>query len=809
MSDSAAQTGSSENTLPATLASASKRALAAAAILLVVWSFARVGVREWNRGALPDGEIEIVVMHWSGDAGQQEDAIVEASLARFEALHPGIRVRRINPGDAGSYYNKLQTMMSAGAPPDVFYVGYERLASFADAGLLASLEPYLDEPGLDGLAGDFDIRLEDFYTATVDSYRFDGERVGEGPLYGIPKDFTPSGFYVNRTLLAEAGVEVPGSDWTWADFERVTRAVGALPDCHGAEFVTWPFALRAYLWTEGGDTVLDDFSGLRLREPEVAAALERLRGWRFDEERTLRRTEAGQASGSSVFLTGKVGLAGPFGRWVVPSYRDIPAVEDGGFEWDFLPLPRGAEQANVVLSVAWGIAERCRHKEAAWKLVQFLSSEEVQAEQSELGLAIPSRIAVAESPAFIDPEVAPFNDRGYLEAAEIASVMRWPANPKFEELQRVRLDEALQSGTTDLESAVQGFEDAWSAEVSSPLARGDFATMPWGTIRAVSWVLAALVLGLFVRTFLRAPSSLAKRIEERQGWMLVSPWMIGFAVFMAVPVGLSLLLSFTRWKGLGPLSTAEFVGFGNYLQLIQFDERFHTSLRVTLYYALLAVPGGQLVALGLAALLHSKLRGIPFFRAAWYLPSVLAGVGVAILWRWVFDSDGGLLNALLEPLLSPFGLTPPEWFGADAALFGPPAFVLMSFWMTGGAMLIYLAGLQGVPEELKEAAAIDGAGAWTRFRSVTLPMLSPVILFNGIMAIIGSFQVFTQAFVMTGGQPGDKTRFYVLYLYNQAFEFYEMGYASALAWILLVIVLGLTLLVMRSSAKHVYYEALR
>lgn len=182
---------------------------------------------------------------------------------------------------------------------------------------------------------------------------------------------------------------------------------------------------------------------------------------------------------------------------------------------------------------------------------------------------------------------------------------------------------------------------------------------------------------------------------------------------------------------------------------------------------------------------------------------------MAILWRWVFDGDNGLLNGVLAPLLGPLGLEPPEWFGVDAGVWGAPAFALLNLWMVGGSMMIYLAGLKGIPRELYEAAEVDGAGALERFRLVTLPMLSPVIVFNGIMAVIASFQVFTQAFVMTGGEPGDLTRFYVLYLFDQAFQYYEMGYASAMAWLLLVVILVLTGLVMRFSRKHVYYEALK
>jgi multiple sugar transport system permease protein len=182
---------------------------------------------------------------------------------------------------------------------------------------------------------------------------------------------------------------------------------------------------------------------------------------------------------------------------------------------------------------------------------------------------------------------------------------------------------------------------------------------------------------------------------------------------------------------------------------------------------------------------------------------------MAVLWTWVFRSEGGLMNSLLAPVLSPLGLAPPEWFQADAAWAGPPAFAIMNLWLIGGSMLIYLAGLRNIPQDVLEAADIDGARPLSRFVRVTLPMLSPVILFNGIMAIIGSFQVFTQAFVMTAGGPGDDTRFYVLYLYNQAFDWYEMGYGSALAWLLLVVVLVLTAIVLRIGGRRVHYEGMR
>ncbi|MCP3914098.1 MAG: extracellular solute-binding protein [bacterium] len=790
--------------LLALIGKSTRAVLVGLVFVVVVFSFARVITRDLL-GENERAETQLVVMHWSGEGGQEEDVIVEDALAIFEAGHPGIAVRRINPGDARSFYTKLQTMMAAGETPDVFYVGSERLPAFASAGLLMSIEGLLADDG-EALAQGADLPdpvvLEEFYSATIDAFRFDGERAGFGALYGIPKDFTTIGFYCNLDLFEAAGLEPPREDWTWDDFIAAARGIGALPGRTGAEFVTWPEMLRLYLRTEGVDIVGDDFDDIRLRDPRVVEMLERLYAWRHAEPDTLTSGKSKVAEGASVFLTGEVGMAGPFGRWVVPSYRKID-----DFRWDFVPMPRGSEHVNAVATVAWAISSRTEHPRESWDLVRALSSAETQARLARLGLAVPTLRSVAESSAFIDPALAPASDRAYLAAAEVARVIDWPTDPKFASLFGTRLDQAVKTGNLSVEEAIASFEHAWAVEGTSPLAREEFEEMPWGRLTtAGSAFLMAMVALLWLVVHSTRPGRL-ESAEERAGWWMASPLLIGLTVFAAFPIGLSFLLSFARWNGVSPIGQSDFVGLANYEQLLRADDRFRTSLGVTAYYALLAVPLGQLFALLAALLMNAKVRGIAVFRGMWYLPSVLAGVGVAVLWRWVFDGDNGLLNGILGPLLAPFGLEPPEWFGADAKTFGAPAFALMNLWMVGGSMMIYVAGLKGIPRELYEAAELDGAGPLARFRTVTLPMLSPVIFFNGIMAIIASFQVFTQALVMTGGEPGDTTRFYVLYLYNQAFEFYEMGYASAMAWMLLVIVLLLTVVVMIGSRRHVFYEA--
>ena len=779
-----------------------------AAIALVLWSFARVGLRQLNHWS-ESAQIkqELVVLHWSGEGGPEEDEIVDNSLRAFEAANSGVRVRRINPGDAGSFYTKLQTMLASGEPPDVFYVGAERVASFSDMGLLEPLDGFLESDRAGHVADE--IKLEDFYPTTVSAFRFDGKTAGNGPLYGIPKDFTTVGFYYNKDLFTKAGLKFPSTNWTWNEYIADARAIAKLKDANGesyigSEFVTWPMMVRAYLRSEGVEVRGNNFDELRLQDPKVQAALERLRSWRQDETNTLTSGRSKLATGAAVFTTGRVGMAGPFGRWVVPEYRRIR-----DFDWDYAPLPRGSVDGNVIATVSWSMAKQSKNKDTAWKLIRWLTSPDAQASGAKLGLAIPTNRAVAQSTAFLNSSKKPLNNQGFLDPAPNALVVDWPANPRFEQLLGSTLDRALKVGDQTVTQSTDDFNRLWNAENTSPLALGQFTVFPWNIFGWSISLCTIVVIVVLAFLALRSYGDKAMTREARWGWLLVSPWLLGFMIFMAFPIVMSLLLSFAKWRGVSTLDEATWVGWGNYKQLVLHDERFITSLKVTLYYTIIAVPGGQILALLAALLMNQKVRGIHFFRAAWYLPSVLAGVGVAVLWRWVFDTDGGLMNSALRPLLHIFGATPPDWFGKDAAVWGAPAFAIMGFWMVGGGMMIYLAGLQGIPEELSEAAQIDGVGPLGRFFRITIPMLSPVILFNVIMSIIGCFQVFTQAFVMTGGEPGDLTRFYVLYLYNQAFEFYEMGYASAMAWILLVIILAFTMLTLRGSRKLVHYEGLR
>jgi multiple sugar transport system permease protein len=290
------------------------------------------------------------------------------------------------------------------------------------------------------------------------------------------------------------------------------------------------------------------------------------------------------------------------------------------------------------------------------------------------------------------------------------------------------------------------------------------------------------------------------REDRMTFWCFISPWLIGFCLFGLGPILASIWLSFTDYSLFKP---PEWVGLANYRELFR-DPLILKSLGNTLFYVVFAVPLGTVGALMLALLLNQKVRGIAVWRTIFYLPTIVSGVAMGVLWRWIFNPEIGLANTLLRPVLGWLGIADPQWL-LDPAL-AKPAYVLMNLWGMGGGMVIFLAALQGIPEHLYEAAELDGAGPVRQFFVITIPMLSPVILFSLTMGTIGSFQIFAQAYVMSGRGPDNSTLFYVLYLFDQAFRYFRMGYGAAMAWVLFAIVLGVTVLKFALAKRWVYYE---
>lgn len=288
-----------------------------------------------------------------------------------------------------------------------------------------------------------------------------------------------------------------------------------------------------------------------------------------------------------------------------------------------------------------------------------------------------------------------------------------------------------------------------------------------------------------------------KRRETILGYLYISPWIIGFFILTAGPMIASIYFSFCDYQLLIP---PKWIGINNYLKIFFNDPLFLKSLWNTFYYTLGSVTLGVLGSLFLAVLLNQRVRGETIFRSMFYLPTLTPAVAMAILWGWLFNTEFGLINRILAKV----GIQGPAWLYSTEWVM--PAFIIMSLWGIGGSrMIILLAGLQGIPQELYDAAEVDGVNWWTRLRYITLPLLSPSIFFVVVTGIIGSFQVFTTSYIMTGGGPANASLFYVLYLYRNAFEYFKMGYASALAWILFIIIITLTLLQFKLAGRWVYY----
>jgi multiple sugar transport system permease protein len=296
---------------------------------------------------------------------------------------------------------------------------------------------------------------------------------------------------------------------------------------------------------------------------------------------------------------------------------------------------------------------------------------------------------------------------------------------------------------------------------------------------------------------LNRPLTLLQR-EGLWAYAFVAPWIVGFLIFVLGPMLASLYFSFTDYN---IVEAPKWIGFKNYIDLIN-DPLFWHSLWITIKFAIFSLPLGLGLSYFLAILLNQKIVGTNIWRTVYFLPSVVAGVAVALLWVRLLHPTHGIVNEALAW----FGVKGPGWLSdPDWAV---PALVVMSLWGVGGNIIIYLAGLQSVPTDLYDAAKVDGANIWQRFQHVTLPMTSPVIFYNLVLGLIGTFQYFTEVYVATGGSggPARATLFYNLYLYQNAFKFFHMGYASTMAWVLFLIVLGLTMLVFRSSDAWVYYE---
>ena len=709
----------------------------------------------WLAGCDFAADRAIVVEFWAmGQEGEQ----VKALLPEFERRHPGLRVR-VQQIPWSAAHEKLLTAYAGDAMPDLFQLGNTWIPEFVALRAVEPLDPRLKTWP--------ETALNDYFPGILATNRLNGQ------TYALPWYVDTRLFFYRTDLLAAAGFAEPPA--AWDDWLRAMTAIKAAGGSarHAILLPINEWQLPVILALQRGASLLRDhdqygnFQDPRFREAFVFY----LRLFEQGLAPPVGNTQMANlyqefASGAfAIYVSGPWNI-GEFGR-------RLPAAVQG--QWMTAALPGSGAEPGVSLAggASLALSRTSPRQAAAWALLEFLAEPEQQARFYQLTGDLPARQS-----AWTDPALA---GNRYAQAfqQQLQHVKATPQIPEWERIAnklayhaerairgQVSADEALAALDRDVDRILE--KRRWllsrSVQPSPPASRrGRGARKMKGSERH-----AALSAGIFL-----------------------APALLLIAVFFFLPVLAALLLSFTDFDiyALGDLARLRFVGFNNYLQLLQ-SPLFWTALGNTFYFVIVGGPLSVAISLGAALLVNAHLTRFPsFFRAAFFLPVVTTLVAVAVVWRYLYHPRYGLLNYGLSLL----GIEPIDWLGdPDWAM---PAIILMAVWKNFGFnMIIFIAGLQNIPTQLYEAARIDGASAWRQFRYITLPLLGPTFLFVALMTMIGYFQVFAEPYVMTQGGPANRTLSVVLLMYEEGFRWWNMGYASAAAFVLFVLILAGTVL---------------
>lgn len=813
--------------------------------------------------ASPAGVVEITYMGPGGPiSGALDDAVraFEEESRRAHAADPSRPIYRVISGQNASRGmtgdpTRFLLSVAGGMPPDVIYFDRFAVAEWSAREAFFDLNPFIAR---DLAAGHADvIRREDYYPATWNEVVFTHPATGKSGLYGIPDAFESRALIYNKDWLRRAGyVDEKGEARPPKTWEELAEMSVALTEHDESGRITrLGFAplsgagiFYQYGWQNGGEILSADGRTVTLNEPRFVEALdwmakfyERLGGIK----NVLAFDSVMQRGDLDPFVANRMAMKFE-GFWAVrlelSQYGDRVNYGVAPPPMPARELAAGRPPESWVGGWCYAIPSTAQHPEAAWELIRFLASpraRRIMAESQRLTAESQGRLFIPGQSAhrpineenmahYVDANPAiPENLRAGVHAFNsIVDHSRFrPASPvgqvMFNEATtaseaacygvlsaQAALDRATANSQRELDRAIappRGAPVNWSHLVwvyGLLVIAGATVLYKWDTsagIRsAMGRVLAAVRLGRSDDKggVLEGAGGGMFRRQWLGGALCAVPWIIGFLIFTGGPILFSIVVSFADYDILRP---ATWTGVENYTRMFTGDDLFLVAVKNTLYM-MIGIPLGLAASLGIALLLNVEIRGIPLWRTCFYLPSIVPAVASSILWIWIFNPQAGLLN----DVLATFGIHGPNWLqDADTS---KAALILMGLWGAGGGMIIWIAGLKGIPESYYEAARIDGATTWRQFVHITLPMLSPYIFFNTIMGVIGTLQVFSQAFIMTQGGPVNSTLFYAYHLFNHAFRYLNMGYASAMAWVLVLVVLALTVIQMKLSKRWVHYE---
>jgi multiple sugar transport system permease protein len=750
-----------------------------AALLLLVLA--------WIPGLRGQERVTLRLVDW---ASLEEMPIDERTVAAFEARYPGIRVL-YEPNPGRQYEEKILTGLAAGEPPDVFLLDSKLIPTFTNKRVLLDLAPYVGPLGVD---------TAQWYPGVLAMARKDGA------LYAFPKGFTPLMIFYNRALFRAAGLPAPRPDWTWEEFLADATALtrdrdgDGRPEEYGTAFTNYYFYWIPWVWSGGGDVVSPDGRTATgyLNSPETERALAFPIGLRRDHRVApdvgswIQAEKTG--TNYALFANGKIAMIVD-GHWRLPKFARY--IQDGTLDIGVAPFPRhpSGRKVNVMYESGWCVPVNARHPKEAALLAAFMAGEEACRIRSAARLEIPSVRSVAEASVADDPTGM---ERVFLDEVPSCRQPWGSLVERFSEIEwtlQDAVDEVMVNGAPMHETMTR-----YAAKIDGQLAAiREHESMAFSPIRDHSEILTFLWAALGVVTaacgllYLRS----RRRRESALAFAFLAPSILHLVVFTATPILFAAYLSTHRWDIVVP--DQPFVGLENFREMFR-DPAFWNALGNTFLFSL-NVPLGMAVALGVALILHNRLRGLGFLRALYFLPSVSSFVAIALVWMWIYHPSFGAANVLLGMV----GLPPLDWLNSSQTAM--LSLVLFSVWLgIGTQMVIFLAGLQGIPGELYDAARIDGAGAFQRFRKVTLPLLKPTTFFILVTSLISSFQVFTTVYVMTAGGPVGSTDVIVYHIYKAAWEQLRMGYASAVSWVLFLLIMAATWIQFKTVGSDVDYQ---
>jgi multiple sugar transport system permease protein len=769
-----------------------------------------------------------VVVRYACTSGGDNLKSLRQQVNLFEREHPNIRIK-IEP-IVDNYETKLLQEFAANDAPDVANMNPNRYRLFAERGALLPLNTFAD---IDGPEADVKGRYQNY----IRSYTYAGK------LYSLPRDVACSAYiFYNKRLFREAGIPYPDGSWTWdtkvrpelreKDFIWVMKTLTKLEKGRKTPVQfgfapSWPQLWMETLLMSSNVRMWDDDerpTKLFLNDPQVGDVFQFAADCLNTYHWIPSNNDVTLGAGSTMqdeFRRGKIAML-ESGAWEVKDMRKKMREE-----WDIAPFPRFARGKDAYLpgeGNGLSIFKSSRHPQEAWTWIKWFCGPKGLIPMAQEGESQPSLRRLNREPGI------------WLPAKDAVGAARLPENLAITDtvVERVYHRQipiwftgiandltgsyyGVLSGEKTAKEVLSRLQVDEPSKLKLALRRVDAPPYPFGLGLAVGIGLVVALMAWIYWPEIGKRRTRSERAENRSAYLFLAPWFLGLAMTIG-PMVYSLLLSFAESD---IIQTPKWRGLGNYADAFNpaIDDTLFVSLRQTFLFSIFSIPLGIASAFGLALLLNQKVKGVPLFRALFYLPSLASPVAMSLIWMRLFDKDRGIINLILYgsdghsgflglgPFLSNLIGTPGEpinWIGNTKTVI--PAFIVMGLWGAGGGTILFLSGLQGISTTYYEAATLDGASNWQKFRNVTVPMMTPYLFFSLITGVIGALQVFGQSFVMTSGGPDRATLFYVVWVFQKAFGELQMGYASALAWILFVIILAFTVVQLKLSKKWVFYE---